>query len=255
MKKIWWLSLSAILILSLALSGCASSDDGKKKIVFGTDAAFPPFEKLEGDGKITGFDADILQAVAKASGLQIELQHLGWEGMFAGIERGKVDGAIAAITMDENRKKKYNFTDSYFEATQVILVPSQSSIQSLKDLQGKKIGVLSASSGELVVHKHFGKTYEGLKGYEDFPSTVEDMTFGRTDAVVADNAVAMEYLKKIGSDKFKIIEDPQVEKEQYGILVKKGNDELLKQLNDGLAKIKADGTYDQIYEKYFGKKK
>lgn len=259
MKKVAGLILSSFLILTLVITGCASKETGADHasddvVVVGTDAQFPPFEKQEGDGSITGFDADVLAAVAKAGGFKADLQHTGWDPMFDGIDRGKLDAGIAAIAINDERKQKYDFTDSYFEATQVILVPADSAIQSLSELKGKNIGVQSATTGEMVVQDAFGKTYQGIKGFDDLPSAVEDLKLGRLDAVVADNAVVMEYVKKLGSDKFKIVEDPSIAKEQYGIIVKKGNKELLDKLNAGLKKIREDGTYDKIYEKYFGTK-
>ncbi len=255
MKK-WSRYLIAVFaMMSLLFTGCASKqEDSGNLLKVGTDAQFPPFEKQEGDGKITGFDADLLEAVAKAGGFKADLQHTGWDPMFEGIDRGKLDAGIGGITITEERKKKYDFTEPYFEATQVILVPNNSQVKTLKELKGKKIGVQSATTGEKVVQDAFGKTYSGLKGYDDLPSAVEDLKLGRLDAVVADNAVVMEYVKKLGDSKFKIVEDPSIPKEQYGLIVKKGNKEALDKLNAGLKKVREDGTYDKIYEKYFGKK-
>ncbi|SEM78492.1 basic amino acid ABC transporter substrate-binding protein [Lihuaxuella thermophila] len=255
MKKWTGMLFALCAIISLILSGCASKQAGTgDALKVGTDAQFPPFEKQEGDGRITGFDADLLQAIAKAGGFKADLQHTGWDPMFEGIDRGKLDAGIGGITITEERKKKYDFTEPYFEATQVILVPNSSSVKTLKELNGKKIGVQSATTGEKVVQDAFGKTYAGLKGYDDLPSAVEDLKLGRLDAVVADNAVVMEYVKKLGNSQFKIVEDPSIPKEQYGLIVKKGNKKVLDQLNAGLKKIREDGTYDKIYEKYFGKK-
>lgn len=255
MKKWSWIFIAVFAIMSLIFTGCASKQAGfGQTLKVGTDAQFPPFEKQEGDGKITGFDADLLEAIAKAGGFKADLQHTGWDPMFEGIDRGKLDAGIGGITITEERKKKYDFTEPYFEATQVILVPNNSTVKTLKELNGKKIGVQSATTGEKVVQDAFGKTYSGLKGYDDLPSAVEDLKLGRLDAVVADNAVVMEYVKKLGDSKFKIVEDSSIPKEQYGLIVKKGNKEVLDKLNAGLKKVREDGTYDKIYEKYFGKK-
>lgn len=247
----------ALFLVGVLLTGCASggsNDTGneeEKVYQAGTDAQFPPFEKLEGDGSVTGFDAEILDAIAQAAGIKVNLQHTGWDPMFEGIDRGKLDLAIAAITITEDRKQKYDFTDPYFEAKQMILVPKDVNISSLKELNGKKIGVQSATTGELVVQDAFGKTYEGLKGYEDLPSAIEDLKLGRLDAVVADEAVIIEFAKKMDTSKFQMVKDDTLTTEHYGILVKKGNQELLNKLNEGLKKIKEDGTYDRIYAKYF----
>lgn len=248
-----------MIILSLVsslflLAGCGSPAEKENDIKVGTNAEFPPFEKLEGNGKITGFDAEILSAVAEAENLSLDFQHVGWDVMLNGVARGRLDAGISAITITKERQKIYDFTEPYFEAKQVILVPSASQVKTLKDLEGKKIGVQSSTTGEQVVQKAFGNTYPGLKRYDVISSAVEDLKLGRIDAVVVDEAVNAEYLKKLGKSQFKTVQDPSMPSESYGMIVKKGNRELLNQLNAGLKKIKQNGTYDKIYAKYFGDK-
>lgn len=254
-KNCSWLVL--VLSALLILAGCAAGgqqDNGKGTDVVkvGTDAAYPPFEKIEGTQELIGFDIDIMKAIAKAAGFKVQIQHVGWDPLFEGIDRQKLDAGISAITITDDRKKKYDFSDPYFDAKQLILLPKDSTASSLKDLEGKKIGVQTATTGEIVVQETFGKTYPHLRGYDDTPTAIDDLKLGRVDAVVADNGVVLEYLKKLGKDKFKVVEDPSFKPEQYGILVKKGNADLLGKINKGLKKIKEDGTYDQIYKKYFG---
>jgi glutamine transport system substrate-binding protein len=253
MKKWGVLILSLALLFTLALTGCAKNDAGAGGIVkVGTDAAYPPFEKQGGDGKLTGFDIELMNAIAKAGGFEVDIQHAGWDPMLDAVKNGKLDAGISAISITDDRKKVYDFSDPYFDAKQLILVPANSNVKSLKDLKGKRIGVQTGTTGEIVVQKTFGKTYQGIKGYDDTPAAIDDLANGRVDAVVADNGVVLEYLKKLPAGKFKKVEDPSFEPEQYGIIVKKGNKELLKKINDGLKKVREDGTYKKIYEKYFG---
>jgi polar amino acid transport system substrate-binding protein len=242
-----------VLLLSVSImAGCASKSGAKDKVVMvGTDAQYPPFEKMMGNREIVGFDVDIMNAIAKEEGFSVKMVNTGWDPLFEGINRGKVDAGISAITITTDRQKQYDFSDPYFEAKQLILVPTNSTVTSLKDLKGKKIGVQTATTGEAVVQAAFGKTYSGIKGYDDTPAAIDDLKLGRLDAVVADNGVVLEYAKKMGKSKFKVIEDPSFKPEYYGIIVKKGNKELLKKLNDGLKKIKDNGTYDKIFKKYF----
>lgn len=218
--------------------------------VVGTDAAYPPFEKQEG-GEIVGFDIDIIKAVAEAGGFNIEIKHTGWDPLFNGIDQEKVDLGISCITITEDRKLLYDFSNPYFEATQLIMVPVDSEVSCLADLEGLKIGVQSATTGDLAIQEAFGKTYEGLKGYDDMPSSIDDLLLGRVDAVVGDNAVLQEYLKTVGGDNYKLINDSSFEKEEYGIMVLKGNDELLEKINTGLQAIKDNGKYDEIFGNYF----
>ncbi|OYD08059.1 basic amino acid ABC transporter substrate-binding protein [Paludifilum halophilum] len=248
--------IPAILSLFLVITGCgaeSSNDTGEGHVLkVGTDAAYPPFEKQEGDGTITGFDIEVMKAIAAAEGFEIEVEHTGWDPLLEGLKNGKLDAGISAITITEDRKKNYDFSDPYFEAKQLILVPESSKSDSLQDLKGKKIGVQAATTGEEVVKKAFGKTYQGLRGYDSTPAAIDDLGNGRVDAVVADNGVVKEYMKRLPEGQFKIVEDDSFEPEQYGIAVQKGNQEVLDKINSGLKTIKKDGTYDQIYKKYFG---
>ncbi|MGA8942249.1 MAG: basic amino acid ABC transporter substrate-binding protein [Thermoactinomyces sp.] len=243
--------LSVAFILSV-VTGCSSQNNDDRLLNAGTNAEFPPFEKMEGNGEITGFDAELIQAIAQAENLKLNFQHYGWDSMLNGVARGQIDTGIAAITITDERKKMYDFTEPYFEAKQVILVPKSSPVQALNDLKGKNIGVQSATTGEKVVQQAFGKTYPGLKRYDVVSSAIDDLKWNRLDAVVVDEAVNKEYIRRLGNEKYKIIEDPSIPKEYYGIIVKKGNKELLNRLNAGLKKIRENGTYDKIYNKYFG---
>lgn len=252
MKKIY---ISLLLVFAL-LTGCSqpaktdtSSNSNQLKAL--TNAEFPPFESQTGDKKIVGFDADVLNALSQAGGFQTTLEHTGFDGIFEAIDRGKANMGIAAITITEERKQKYDFSDPYFDAKQVILLPANSPVKTLKELNGKKIGVQQSTTGETVVQDAFGKTYANLKGYDAIPSAIDDLKLGRLDAVVVDDAVVKDYLKKLGPNNFKLVEDPSIPVEQYGIAVKKGDKATLDKINAGLKKIKEDGTYQKIYDQYF----
>lgn len=231
-------------------SGAAAGTEEKVYVV-GTDAAYPPFQMLEAD-KISGHDIDVMNAIAEAGGFKIEWKNTGWDPLFDGLDRGTVDIGISSITITEERKKKYDFSEPYFEANQLILVAEDSPVTKLADLEGKNIGVQAATTGEEVVKKMFGDTYAGLKGYDDMPSAVDDFFNGRVEAVVGDNGVIAYYANKNPDKKFKMIKDDSFEKEYYGIMVKKGNTEIMAKINDGLKKIKENGKLQEIYNQYFG---
>ncbi len=263
------ISLAIVLIImaSFALVACGSSEepaqepatdvpatDNQDEVVYkvGTDAAYPPFEFLDGDN-IVGFDIDILNAAADAAGIKLEIEHTGWDPLFNGIDNGSIDMGISSITITEDRKLKYDFSNPYFEAHQLIMVKEDSDVTSLQDLAGKNIGVQTATTGNFVVQDAFGETYKGIKGYDDTPSAVDDLLLGRLDAVVVDNGVLQEYLKVVEKDGFKLVTDPAFELEEYGIIVKKDRDDgLIDKINEGLKIIKDNGQYDEIYQKYFG---
>ncbi len=261
MKKVKLLVLALIIAMSsLAFIGCGSDQASsttadqkadEKVYLVGTDAAFPPFESTLPSGEIVGFDVDLMNAIAEAAGIKVEIKHLGWDPMLKGVENGNADIGASGITINDERKEFYGFTEPYFEATQLIMVPSDSTVASLKDLEGQNIGVQSGTTGEIAVKKIFGDNYTGIKGYEDLPTAMADLLTGRTVAVVGDNAVLAELLKKSPDQKLKLVSDDTFDKEYYGFIVKKGNTELLEKLNQGLKTIKENGTYDEIYGKYF----
>lgn len=262
MKKLTMLVLVFALVLSIGLVGCGSKDTKAPAVApgepevkvykVGTDAAYAPFEWTEPNGDIVGFDVDIINAVAEAAGFKVDIAHKGWEGLFETVNNGEVDMAVSAITITEDRQEKYDFANPYFEATQLILVPEGSDIKSLADLEGKNIGVQQGTTGDIAVRSALGQNYEGVKPFENTPFAIQALSIGQVDAVVADNVVVMEYLKNNPNAKFVYVADEAFEAEFYGFLVKKGNTELLELLNQGLATIKANGTYDAIYAKYFG---
>ncbi|MFY0543176.1 basic amino acid ABC transporter substrate-binding protein [Brevibacillus sp. H7] len=262
--KKWFTSLVLTVGIGLVVSACGTSGGQQSSVggaagqgasdkvyVVGTDAAYPPFQMMEAD-KISGHDIDVMNAIAEAAGIKIEWKNTGWDPLFDGLDKGTVDIGISSITITEKRKEKYDFSEPYFEANQLILVAEDSPVNKLADLQGKKIGVQSATTGEEVVKKAFGDTYEGIKGYDDMPSAVDDFFNGRVDAVVADNGVLQYYAKKMTGKKYKLIKDDSFEKEFYGIMLKKGNTELLNKINQGLKTIKDNGKLQEIYKQYFG---
>jgi len=251
------LLLFILMISSISLFGCGAKQEnnvqGAKTYIVGTDATFPPFESTTPSGEVVGFDVDLIRAIADAQGFKVNVKHLGWDPMMKAIESGKADIAAAGISIDDERKQKYDFTEPYFDATQVILVPADSPVTSIDDLKGKNLGFQSGTTGEKAIQKLFGKDYSGAKGYEDLPGAVNDLSTGRIVAVIGDNAVVGEFMKNSQNNKLKIVKDSRFEVEHYGIMVKKGNTELLKQLNEGLKKIKENGKYQEIEGKYFAK--
>jgi len=251
-----------VLVGSLGMYGCSNketatnpADGGKavteKTYVVVTNAEFPPFESTLPSGEIVGYDIDLMNAIAKASNIKIKIQHQGWDAMLKAVENGNADIGASGITIRDDRKQKYDFTSQYFEATQLILVPKDSKVTSAKDLTGKNIGFQGGTTGETAAQNIYGKDYKGLKAYPDLPTAVNDLFTGRIAAVIGDNAVVAEFVKKNPNKNLQLIKDNAFEKEYYGFIVKKGNKELLDKLENGLKKIKEDGTYQTIYNKYF----
>jgi len=223
-----------------------------KVYAVGTDAAYAPFESQNEKGEIVGFDIDVVTAIAKKAGIEVKFTNTPWEGIFNTLAQGDRDLLVSAITITDERKQTMDFAGPYFDAQQLIAVKKTSKIGKFDDLKKLKVGVQTGTTGDEVVSKLQGKTSANIKRFESTPLALKELEAGGVDAVVADNGVVINYVANNSDNKFKTVADKAFTPEQYGIAVKKGNTELLEKLNKGLADIKADGTYDQIYAKYFG---
>jgi len=223
-----------------------------KVFVVGTDAAYAPFESQNEKGEIVGFDIDVVKAIAAKAGIEVKFVNTPWEGIFNALGQGDRDLLVSAVTITDERKQTMDFTDPYFDAVQLIAVKESSKVAKFADLKKLKVGVQTGTTGDEAVSKLLGKTNTNIKRFESTPLALKELESGGLDAVVADNGVVINYVANNPGGKFKTVSDKDFVPEQYGIPVKKGNTELLAKLNKGLADIKADGTYDQIYTKYFG---
>ncbi len=230
------------IILASVLTGCKASS---KTVVMGTNAAFPPFEYYDGD-KITGFDVEIAQQVAKELGVELKIEDIAFQGLITSLESQKVDFVAAGMSINEDRKKSVDFSDSYYEASQVIIVPKDNeAIKGEEDLKGKNIGVQIGTTGADVAHGiENAKVVEFNTGF----AAIMDMQNGKIDAVVLDSEPAKNFAK--ANDKIKVL-DKSLTTEQYAIAVKKGNEKVLKAVNKALKELKDSGEYDKLFEKYF----
>ena len=238
---------------SAAVSAPAAAPAPAAKVyVVGTDAAYAPFESQNEKGEIVGFDIDVVKAVAKNAGIEVKFLNTPWEGIFNSVAQGDRDFLVSAITITPERKQTLDFSEPYFDAQQLIAVRNDSKITKFEDLKNLKVGVQNGTTGDEVITKLQGKNTPNVKRFESTPLALKEMESGGVDAVVADNGVVVHYVNNNPDSKFKTLTDSSFASEQYGIAVKKGNAELLAIINKGVAGIKADGTYNQIYTQYFG---
>ncbi|MBO8173159.1 MAG: basic amino acid ABC transporter substrate-binding protein [Bacillaceae bacterium] len=234
-------------------NGEATEQEEPLKIVVGTDAAYAPFEYVDTNGNIVGFDIEVMNAIAEAANLEVEYKNTAWDGIFLTVQNGERDALISAITITEERAKKMDFSEPYFEATQLIAVPKDSDVTKFEDLKNDyKIGVQNGTTGDEAVSDLIGRTNGNIARFETTPLALKELENGGVEAVVADNAVVLEYIKNNPDANFKSVSDDNFPKEYYGIAVKKGNTELLDRINAGLKEIQENGTYDEIFNKYFG---
>jgi polar amino acid transport system substrate-binding protein len=266
-----FLQISAALAAGIVLAACGKKEPAApaaaapasaapvaavappaKVYVVGTDAAYAPFESQNEKGEIVGLTIDVVNAVAKKAGIEVKFVNTPWEGIFNALAQGDRDMLASSITITDERKQTMDFTNPYFDAYQLIAVKATSKVTKFDDLKKLKVGVQTGTTGDEAVTKQQGKNSTNIKRFESTPLALKELEAGGVDAVVADNGVVINYVTNNAGAKFKTVSDKAFAPEQYGFAVKKGNAELLGKLNKGLADIKADGSYDQIYAKYFG---
>jgi polar amino acid transport system substrate-binding protein len=223
-----------------------------KVYVVGTDAAYAPFESQNEKGEIVGFTIDVVNAAAAKAGVQVKFVNTPWEGIFNALGQGDRDMIASSVTITDERKQTMDFTNPYFDAVQLIAVKENSKLAKFADLKKAKVGVQTGTTGDEAVTKLLGKTSTNIKRFESTPLALKELEAGGVDAVVADNGVVIHYVANNPGGKFKTVSDKEFVPEQYGFAVKKGNAELVGKMNEGIAAIKADGSYNTIFKKYFG---
>ncbi|CAN7277835.1 basic amino acid ABC transporter substrate-binding protein [Rhizobacter sp. LjRoot28] len=235
-----------------AASAAAAPPPPAKVYVVGTDAAYAPFESQNEKGEIVGFDIDVVTAIAQKGGFEVKFINTPWEGIFNTLTQGDRDLVVSAVTITEERKQTMDFSAPYFDAYQLIAVKNDAKVTKFADLKKLKVGVQNGTTGDEVVTKLQGKSSPNVKRFESTPLALKELEAGGVEAVVADNGVIVNYVANNAGSNFKTVTDNSFAPEQYGIAFKKGNTELLEKFNKGLAEVKADGTYDAIYKRYFG---
>jgi len=244
MKRSLFLVLVILVVASLFLSACGTSS---QKIRVATDATWPPFESVDEQTKqIVGFDIDLMDAIAKAGGFQVEYVNVPWDSLLAGMAQCQYDASISAMTITEERKQSFSFSDPYFEAGQIVSVQiGNTDITGMDSLSGKRVGVQNGTTGDIEVQKMANVV---RTPYDDIALAFQDLMNGQVDAVVADNPLALGYVGK-NADKLKTVGSVFTD-EFYGVAVCKTNADLLDKINKGLAKVKADGVIEQLTKKW-----
>lgn len=214
-------------------------------LVMVTNAEFPPYEYHDG-GEIVGIDVEIAGAIAEKLGMTLEIEDIAFDSIIPELQSGKADIGAAGMTVDEERLKNVDFTDTYTKASQVIIVKNDSEIAVPDDLKGKTIGVQLGTTGDIYAsdYEADGSTIERYnKGFE----AIQALTQGKIDAVVIDQEPAKVFASE--NDGIKILDEALTE-EEYAIAVKKGNTELLDKVNGALKELKESGDLQKIIDKY-----
>jgi polar amino acid transport system substrate-binding protein len=252
-KLVKLVSLAVASVLSVSmLAGCGSTKESET-LIMGTNAAFPPFEYTTSNGLVgdyDGIDVAIAQKIADSMGRTLTIEDMDFDGLVASVKSGKVDMVIAGMTATEERAQSVDFSDTYFTASQVMVVsPDNEDITKAEDLKNdKSVGVVLGFTGDGIVTDALAIPEEKITRANRAIDIVQDVKNNKLDAVVVDSATGKALAEKNG---LKVVEDPSVfDTEEYAIAVKKGNKELLDQINKVLDEMKANGEIDALAEQY-----
>lgn len=255
MKRIVTIMLAIAAVFSL-LTACSGKTSGAKddKLIIGIDDKFAPMGFRDENNKIVGFDIDLAKAAAKKMGKKVEFQPIDWKTKESELSSGRIDLIWNGYTITDDRKKKVLFTKPYLKNAQVVVTRTDSKVTKLSDLEGKVVGLQSLSSASDALDANPIKSkIKTVTEFKDNVLALNDLKSGRLDAVVIDEVVINYYMTK-EKDTFKIL-DESLAPEEYGVGVKKGNEELLKNLQKALDDMNADGTASKISTKWFGENK
>ena len=253
------LLMAAVMLIALAACGAADTpaeestggvEVSGKTYVIASDTAFAPFEYLDtATGEYVGIDMDIVAAVAEDQGFSYEIQNLGFDAAMNAVQSEQADAIIAGCTITEERKQTFDFTDSYFDAGQILVVAADSDITSFEDLAGTTVAVKISTQGAEFAESIKDEYGFEVQTYEDSPTMYQAVMQGTNSGCFEDDPVARYSIQEQGLD-LKVVGDV-VNQKPYGVGAKKGvNTEFIDMFNAGIANIKANGVYDQILAKY-----
>ncbi|MBW8350682.1 transporter substrate-binding domain-containing protein [Bacillus sp. IITD106] len=247
MKKIVLFVVFIFVFISVA--ACGSGKDGKKYTV-ATDSNFKPFEYLNPKtGELEGFDIDIIKEIAKRAGFEVEFETMDFDGVLAGMQSKRYPIGIAGMSITEKRKKSIDFSIPYYDSGMILMVPEDSDIQSIDDVDGKKIGSRQGSTSQTYLKEN---TSAKVEAFPEIVTAYLDVKKGRLDGALYDLPNVKHYIATEGEGKLKTVGEV-LQGESYGIAFSKGS-EIVDDANKALQSMIDDGTYAKLYEKYFGEK-
>jgi polar amino acid transport system substrate-binding protein len=258
-----WAILAALVLAMTATlaAGCGDDDDddggggggadlgliNEGQLLVGTDTPFPPFE-IGQPPDITGYDIEVVNAVAEQLDLTVTYQDTSFDTIFRDTAQGKFDMAVAASTITPEREQTVDFSDPYYQANQSLIVEEGSDIRRTDDLGGATVGAQDGTTGEAYANDETDAAQ--VRGFPEGPDAINALRAGQVDAVIIDQPVAVDAVESLGGGDIEIAQEI-VTSELYGIPFAPDNDALREAVNDALAQLKEDGTITRLYQQYF----
>jgi lysine-arginine-ornithine-binding protein len=245
--------LMAAAAIALLAAGAQAQD--KQKVKIGTEGAYPPFNSIDANGQLVGFDIDIAKALCDAANFECEFVIQDWDGIIPGLIAKKYDAIIASMSITDERRKVVDFSEKYYLTPAKFIAAKGADLDiSPEGLAGKAVGVQRATIHENFVRAKFPEV--DVRAYATQDEANADLVSGRLDLVMADSIALLEgFLKTDAGQDFEFVGpdyyDPKYHGEGAGIAIRKGEDDLRAAFNEAIDKIRADGTYQAINEKYF----
>jgi polar amino acid transport system substrate-binding protein len=245
------------LLKAIAVSGAmvfaalAASNSWAEEIKVGANIGNVPWEFQAADGKIVGFEIDLMTEVGKRLGMDVSFTNIPFTGLFAAVQSGQIDAAVSSITITKKRLESVSFAQPYYDSDQSLTVKADSGIAGLAGMEGKIVGVDTGSTGDMWVTDHMGEVKFGtVNKYEGLQPAMLDLEAGRIDGYVSDIPALLYYVKD--KPQFRVVERIKTG-EQYSVMFNK-DAPLAAKVNDVIAEMKKDGTLAKIYETWFGAK-
>ncbi|WP_315117102.1 amino acid ABC transporter substrate-binding protein [uncultured Clostridium sp.] len=263
MKKKLLTILAVFFALSILLMGCdknhskedKSLEEIKKRgeFIVGLDDTFAPMGFRDEKGEIVGLDIDLAKEVATRMGVKVVFKPVDWNGIIGSLNNGDVDVIWNGLSITEKRKEQIAFTKEYIVDGQVIMVNKDSKIKNKKDLTDKVIGIQMGSTSEdaIKTEPEIMKTFKEIKRYANYAEALMDLSIGRVEAVVIDEAVGRYYMTK-KQDAFKIL-DENFGTQPFGVGVRKTDEAFKEEIDRIIDEMKKDGTTERISKKWLGK--
>lgn len=250
MKKFTAVVLTLALIMTM-LTACGSSNNESKALsdgvlTVGTNAEFPPFEYVDDNGEPDGFDMALVREIGKKLGVEVKIENMEFASLVSSIG-SKIDIAAAGMTVTDERKESVDFSDSYYEAVQYVILPVDSDITTADDLKDKAIGVQLGTTGDFIAED----LTANVSQYNKAVDAVNDLVNGRVDCVIIDKNPALVFESKFDGQVV-AVDGAQFdfEVEEYAIALPKGDTALADQINKAIKDLKADGTFDELVKTY-----
>lgn len=237
-------------VQAFAAEGLLNKVKERGTLLVGLEGTYPPFSFQGDDGKLTGFEVEFAQQLAQHLGVKAALKPTKWDGMLASLDSRRIDVVINQVTISDVRKKKYDFSTPYTVSGIQALVKkgNEDTIKTAADLKGKKVGVGLGTNYEEWLRQNVPGV--DIRTYDDDPTKYQDLRVGRINAILVDRLAALDLVKKTNNT-LAVAGEP-FSRQESGVALRKGNEDLLKAVDDALETMKKDGSLEKLSQKWFG---